>query len=313
MARIAAVTGGTGFIGGRLVAQMIADGWQVRVLVRGDWPTPHPSELTIVRGSLDDREALDQLTEGCDVVVHSAGAVRAASDQEFYEANAAGAGRLAAAAAATGSQPLFVHLSSLAARAPEVSPYAASKRAGEEQIALNVGDLKWFALRPPAVYGPGDRATLSIFKPINRGIGPILGSTRARVSLIFVDDLVAAILAAVADPPPRGSIFEVSDGAEQGYSWREIGAAAAQVLGKNIFYLRVPKPILQIAAAVNVGAGWLTGNAPMMTLGKVRELCYPDWVCRDNPLIETTAWRPRVGIDDGFSRTLKWYRKAGWI
>lgn len=313
MTKIAALTGGTGFIGKRIAEQLIQDGWQVRALVRSEWPGPVPTGLTIVKGSLGDQPRLEHLVEGASAVVHCAGAVRARSPQEFLRINADGAGQLAKAAAASQTQPLFLHISSLAARVPEISHYAASKREGEQKVAANIGNLRWFALRPPAVYGPGDQATLSIFRHINRGIAPVLGAADARVSLIFVDDLAAAVAAALANPPATGSIFEISDGAVGGYSWKRIGAAAAHSLGSSIFYLRVPKLILQIAAVANVGAGLLSGGVPIMTLGKVRELYHPDWACRDNLLTTGTEWRPKVEIDEGFVRTLAWYREQGWV
>jgi 2-alkyl-3-oxoalkanoate reductase len=282
-------------------------------LVRGSWPDPIPDRLTPVTGSLEDQASLAQLVEGATVVIHVAGAIRARKDSDFQRINVDGTRYLAESASAAATKPYFLHISSLAARAPEVSAYAASKRASEDAVAENASGLEWMALRPPAVYGPEDQATLSIFRPISKGIGPVLGTPDARVSLIFVDDLVAAVAAILQDPPPSGSVFEISDGAPEGYSWRQIGETAARSLGKSIFYLRIPRLIMQIAAAANSVISRLFGIAPIMTQGKVQELYHPDWACRGNPLAKCTSWQPKVGIEEGFSRTLAWYRDHGWI
>jgi nucleoside-diphosphate-sugar epimerase len=311
--RIVALTGGTGFIGSKIAQYLLADGWQVRALVRSSWPSPPPAGLTVIEGSLEDAASLNHLVEGTTAVVHCAGAVRAKKYADFKHVNVDGTARLAEAAANTGSRPIFLHISSLAARAPHVSPYAASKFASEKVVAKKLAKLYWFALRPPAVYGPGDRATLSIFQGINKGIAPIMGSYENRISLIYVDDLATAVTAALADPPPTGSVFEVSDGAVGGYTWRRIGEIAAQCLKKKIFYLRIPRLIMQIAAAANVGFSYLIGSAPILTQGKVRELFHANWACQDNPLTACTPWWPKIGIDEGFARTLAWYREQGWI
>lgn len=65
---VAALTGGTGFIGRRIAEQLMADGWQVRALVRDTWPEPIPDGLTPISGSLEDQESLAQLVEGATVV-----------------------------------------------------------------------------------------------------------------------------------------------------------------------------------------------------------------------------------------------------
>jgi hypothetical protein len=57
----------------------------------------------------------------------------------------------------------------------------------------------------------------------------------------------------------------------------------------------------------------LIGTTPIMTQGKVRELFHPNWACQGNPLADCTSWWPKIGIDEGFARTLEWYRDQGWI
>ena len=93
--------------------------------------------------------------------------------------------------------PRLLLLSSLAAREPELSWYAASKRGGEELLKTHTG-LDWIVLRPPAVYGPGDKEMLPVFRAMSRGIAPVPGETTSRISLVHVNDLVMAVIALVS-------------------------------------------------------------------------------------------------------------------
>src|SRR6266403_865643 len=137
MSGTVAVTGATGFIGSHIVARLPTLGWRVRLLTRRlpVGPILAGSRFTAVIGSLGDADALEELIRGCDAVVHCAGLIKAVRPADFFAINAAATGRLAAAAAATPRPPRFILLSSLAARQPELSAYAASKRAGERALA----------------------------------------------------------------------------------------------------------------------------------------------------------------------------------
>lgn len=313
MAGVIAVTGASGFIGRHLVRRSLADGWQVRALSRGSRPMPAPSGSIVVPGSLEDGESLVRLVRGADAVIHCAGLVRGASDGEFHRVNAAGVARLARIVARQSTSCRFILISSLAARAPEVSPYAASKLQGELELAREGAGLHWTVVRPPVVYGPGDASTLWFFRQLRRGVAPVPSPKDARFSAIFVEDLAAAIASLLPARLESGSIFEVHDGYDGGYSWRLIAAAAARELEKRCFCLRIPRLFMHLTAQANVARCRLGGGTPMITPGKVRELYHPDWVCRENPLAERTDWRPRVMIDEGFARTLAWYRENGWL
>jgi nucleoside-diphosphate-sugar epimerase len=306
-----AVTGATGFIGQHVV-QRLREGWRVRVLTRRTAdPARFGTEVEAVQGDLDDLPSLQHLLDGAAAVVHVAGLIKARSRVEFFRANAQGVGRLAEIAAAAPRPPRFVLLSSLAARAPELSDYAASKRAGEEALRATGAALPWTILRPPAVYGPGDRATLFFFRCVRRGIGPLLGTESARLSLIHVGDLANAVGAVLADERSAGLVAEVDDG-QGGYGWRAMIEAAADACGRRVRVVRVPM-------AIPYGLGLLNqvlaraGYTPMLTPGKVREFYHSDWVCDPGPIMARTAWRPAVPLREGFAATVAWYRREGWL
>lgn len=306
-----AVTGGTGFVGGHLLRRLASDGWQLRALARRPAALPVLPGLTPVAGALDSADALAELLAGAEVVVHCAGLVAARSDAEFYRVNAEGTERLLRAAVTARAQR-FVLMSSLAAREPQLSPYAASKRAAEAVLEAGGNSLEWQALRPPVVYGPGDRATLPLFRQFARGL-VLRPAGAGRFSMLYVEDLAAAVAALLDQPAPSGRVMELHDNTAQGYGWDEVLAAAERQLGRRIRALPVPRAVQRFAAALaDVGAR-VSGRPAILSQGKVNEIAHPDWVCRQELLGDCISWSPAVGLDEGFSRTAAWYKAAGWL
>ncbi|MGH6921579.1 MAG: NAD-dependent epimerase/dehydratase family protein, partial [Geminicoccaceae bacterium] len=210
--------------------------------------------------------------------------------------------------------PRFLLMSSLAAREPDLSDYAASKRAGETVLIAAGGALRWTILRPPAVYGPGDRATLPFFRCVRHGIGPVLGSESARLSLIHVEDLANAVGALLADNRGAGLIAEIDDGqgSHGGYGWQDMIEVAAEALGRRARVMRIPMAIPYGLGLLNQALARI-GYTPMLTPGKVREFYHNDWVCDPGPIMARTAWRPAVSLRRGFASTVAWYRQQGWL
>ncbi len=298
-----AVTGATGFVGPHLIAALAKRGWKLRLLIRR-W-TPLPSlagvEAEMVLGDLDDEAALSHLVEGADAVIHAAGLIKARRPADFHRVNAGGTARLLAKA---GDRP-FVLLSSLAAREPALSSYAASKRAAEEAV---VG--KAIAIRAPAVYGPGDRETLAYFKAVARGLAPQPRLPGARLSLIHVADLAEALARAVENPPPPG-VYEVDDG--RGYTYAEMAAAAGAALGRSARSVALPRSVMAGVASLNGLLQLLGGPVRILTAGKVAELFHPDWESNDRRLAATLGIVPRFDLASGFRETVAWYRQAHWL
>jgi nucleoside-diphosphate-sugar epimerase len=315
MQRVAAVTGATGFIGGHIVRQLDASGWRVRVLTRRiPVNSLYPNAaVEAVIGDLGDRHALSRLVLGSDAIVHCAGLVRARSHIEFFAANSTGTRYLVEAAIAHAGSTRFVLLSSIAARQPQISDYAASKLAGEAELTRLTDALPWSILRPPAVYGPGDSETLAFFRTLRLGIALLPATKGARVSLIHAADLAAAVVAVLESPATLGGIYEVDDGHANGYAWDEMIDAASRHLGARALRLRIPGPLLRSMARINVALHRLNDSRPMFTPSKVREMFHRDWVCHDGRLPGATNWRPRIALDAGFAETIAWYRHRRWL
>jgi len=308
MPRTLALTGATGFIGTALRRQLVSAGWEVRALHRRRVPQPQSgSDDTRIRwvcGSLSDPDSLRRLLKGASAVVHCAGAVRGASAEQFNQVNVAGVARLVQAARELHPTPRFLLISSLAAREPALSFYAASKRGGEDTLRTLSGPMATTIFRPPAVYGPGDREMAPLLRCMQHGVAPVLGSSAARFSMLYVEDLTEAIRQTLARPDWAPGPFEIHDGHPGGYSWEEVMTTVSRILSRPVRALRIPVALLRAAAAGNLLLAQLCGTLPMLTPGKVRELTHPDWVCHDAPLREATGWTPRIRLEAGMRLTI---------
>jgi nucleoside-diphosphate-sugar epimerase len=308
MSRIIALTGATGFIGSTLACRLERAGWQLRVLVRSKSPRARLAGIAVqwIEGDLENIESLRRLVRGAYAVVHCAGAVRGASHVDFNRVNVAGVARVVQAASGNYPLPRFLLISSLAAREPHLSPYAASKRQGEEVLAAGAGEMPWAALRPAAVYGPGDRELLPLFRWMGRGIAPVLGPESARFSLLYVDDLAEAVLQWLACRNREPCAFELHDGRPEGYTWDDVVGTVACLRRRPVVRLHAPRLILEFLAVLNLTGARVVGYAPMLTPGKVCELRHPNWVCDNTRFWRETGWTPSVSLEQGLRRTLGW-------
>lgn len=304
---IAAMTGATGFIGAVIAGQLLELGWDVRALVRTTSAGHHRLEASgvqVVSGALSNEAALRELTQGVDAVVHCAGAVRGAAWSDFASVNVDGTANLLHALPDR-SVPIVV-LSSLAAREPQLSHYAHSKRVMESLLEGPEAPGQRLVLRPPAVYGPGDRELMPLFQTMAHGFAPLPAPDGARVSLIYVDDLARAVVTWLQQGRRHSGVFELHDGQPQGYSWDEIVETAASLLGRRVRKLPLPDSLLKVWTRANAGLARALHYAPMLTPGKLRELQHPDWVCDNAALCAAIKWEPRIKLREGLQLTCGW-------
>ncbi len=313
MAGLIALTGASGFIGQSLTRTFIESGWPVRALLRRPHAGVAGLGAELVEGALDNAGALERLVDGAQVVVHCAGAIKARNRAEFMAVNAAGTAAVAKAAAGVASPPAMILLSSLAAREPGLSDYAASKRAGETALAEAGSALRKAIVRPPAVYGPGDRSTLPLIHQLSRGWLIAPGRPDARFSLLYVEDLAASLLHILNQADWSGTPLELDDGTPGGYGWKDLAAAAERATGRRIRHFTVPRQALWLPALANEAVSGAMGRAPLVTRGKLRELYHGDWVARRVEAPEIAGWRADVTFVDGFRRAVQWYKREGWL
>lgn len=298
-----AVTGGTGFVGRRLIDLAVARGHRLRALTRRaqepragvDW----------IEGSLDDRDALERLVTASDAVIHVAGVINAPDAAGFEAGNVTGTLAMLAAATAAGTQR-FIHVSSLAAREPALSQYGASKARSEELVQSS--GLSWVIVRPPAVYGPGDKETLELFKMAKAGV--ILLPPRGRLSLIHVDDLARLLLNLAEGRQPKKETLEPDDGRAGGWTYREFASALGHAVGRRAVALATPRPLLRLGAAID---RFVRGDKAKLTPDRAAYFSHPDWVVGSSSVPAGDVWRPEVPTEQGLSQTADWYRAQSWL
>lgn len=294
-----ALTGATGFIGKALQESLVHHGWSVRSLTRRPQPDS-PVPVQWIAGDLHDMAALATLVSGADAVIHCAGTVRGASQAAFDATNVRGTENLVRACTQQDRPPRFLLVSSLAARHPDVSWYAASKYRAEQVLRDHAGTMAWTVFRPTAVYGPGDREIKPLFDAMHRyGLLPMPGFAATRFSLIHVLDVVSALRCWLESPGPVPGVFELADDRPGGYDRLALAAIAQEVWGRRVRTVSLPPVLVYSVAYLNLGLARIFGYSPMLTPGKVRELLYPDWLCDNSALKQTLAgWQPRFTLNE---------------
>ncbi len=299
MSGTVALTGATGFIGGTLCQALVRCGFQVRALARK--PQPAVTNVTWIYGNLETPAALMSLLEGAQSIIHCAGAVRGRTLDEFNRVNLAGTRAIVTACLAQTPQPRLLFISTLAARLPELSWYAASKAAAELVIREQGRNLQWTIFRPTVVYGPGDREMRPLFQWLLRGILPTPRSPGSRFSLLHVDDLAGAVMQWLRQPPTLNATFELCDGTENGYDADTLARLVEAHQGRRVRVLCLPVVLLRLAAWANLCLARVTGRSPMLTPGKVRELIHPDWTADAGDFTRATGWSPRIRFVDALA------------
>jgi dihydroflavonol-4-reductase len=323
-----ALTGASGYTGGRLLEALAARGDEVVALVRPQSVTDRVTSLAfrVVEGVLGDAAAAARLVGDVDAVVHVAAVYRTAGHPDSYyrEVNVIGTERLLEAAARRGVRR-FVHTSTVGVHghverppADETAPYAPgdiyqATKAEAEQLALEYHRKRGVpvaVVRPGAIYGPGETRFVKLFRAIARGRYAIVGTGRTFYHPVFIDDLVDGFLLALDRPEAVGEAFLVCGPSYVSQS--DLAALIAKHTGGRVLPFHIPARPIQWAGdlveAVCVPLGiepplhrrrvdfWTKSRA--FTIDKARRLL---------------GYAPKVDLDEGIARTAAWYREAGWL
>lgn len=299
---VLAVTGGTGFVGTHLLALARARGLAVRALTRS-WRPPETG-VDWIEGTLDRPETLSRLCDGADAVIHLAGRIKG-DRADFEAANVVGTANMIDAARRSGVRRL-VHISSLAAREPDLSDYGWSKARSERLVAAS--GMEWTTIRPPAVYGPGDRETLELFRMAKRGFVAL--PPGGRFSVIHVHDLSRLILDIVGEPDTLAETYEPDDGTQDGWDHKDFARALATALGRRTAAWSTPRGLMKAASRVEA---LIRGSKAQLTPDRVRYFCHPDWTVTPERRPPPALWVSKVPTPQGLEETAAWYRAAGWL
>ena len=309
------ITGGTGFVGQHLVSALIQRNLPYQIAVRTQaGNSAHPECISV--GNINALTAWSQALEGVTDVVHLAARVHITQETSkdayaaFRAVNTEGTLHLARQAAAAGVRR-FIFLSSIKVNgegkpqayletdtpAPE-DAYAASKWEAEQglwKISADTG-MQMVILRIPLVYGPGVGANfLQLFQTVNKGWPLPLGGIANRRSLLYVGNLVNAMLVALEHPDAANKLYLLSDG--QDVSTSQLVERIAQALNKTPRLFSLPQGMLRLAASV---------------LGKSSAVdrLYGSLYLDSAKIRQELSWTPPFLMQQGLAETAQWFLKA---
>lgn len=321
------ITGATGFVGSHVAERLARSGATVRALVRrtSDTRRLHALGVELIEGGLADEDSARRAVQGVAAIVHLGALTRARTEAEYQRVNAEGTAMLVRAAVSTDPRPRrFVYLSSLAAVGPPVdgkpvrpedparpiTAYGRSKRIGETACLDAADVLDVAVLRAPAVYGPGDRDLYTFFRLASLGVLPMPNGPARPLQLVHVDDLVDAVVRALAAPAGTG-IVHIAE--ERAYAWEQVARMVADAVGSRARLVRIPAVVFRACAAASEGFASITRSATIFNRDKARELLAPGWLCETEEAFRRLGFRARIALPEGLTRTADWYRNEGWL
>jgi dihydroflavonol-4-reductase len=318
------VTGSTGFIGNHLVARLAARKCTVRCLVRAGSDTSKLplSSVELVRADLRSGEGLAEALRGVDTVIHLAGVTKASTASAYIEGNATATAKLVEAASHVRR---FVHVSSLAAAGPStegnpvfeaaephpVSQYGRSKLEGEEAVRNSALWERSVIVRPPVVYGPGDKDVYQLIRAASRGWMVRIGRGQQHFSIIYVEDLVNGLVNVAENEHAGGKIYFLAH--PMPVLWEDFGMCVARLTRKACRTVTVPA---SFAYGAGLCAEWWarwSGKPGILSRDKVREACCDGWVCDTGRSLRELGFCAGTDLEEGLRRTIDWYREAGWL
>jgi nucleoside-diphosphate-sugar epimerase len=319
------VTGASGFVGGHLVRSLTRMGGRIRVLARSTSRLDHirDTDFSLFEGDLTDPISLARAAENVDYVFHVGGLISAPDDQTYIAVNGDGTKNVCAAAKAKAPDlKRFVYVSSMAAAGPgegrnliteemparPITPYGASKRLGEKWVQQF--DFHWTVIRPPAVYGPEDRAVLDLFKLASNHLRVSLGAGGI-ASVAYIDNLVDGIIKSAIRPEAVENIFYIAD--DEPLERTELMSLIQQAVDTWSVPLHVPAWGVRFAARIAESAARGFGGVAFFDRHKATDLLTENWACSIDKARTLLDYNPAVDTTTGMTRTAKWYRQAGWI
>ena len=248
--KVAAVIGGSGFIGRHTVAALAHAGWRVRVICRRPdlayflQPLGDPGQIAFIQANVRHAGSLAAALEGADAVFNLAGILVERRPQTFEAVHVRGAEAVARAAAQAGAAHL-VHVSAIGADAQSPCVYGRTKARGEQAVRRAFPDA--VILRPSIVIGPEDDffnrfAQMARFSPVL----PLIGGGKTRFQPVVVTDVAAAALAAVSGRARAGAIYEL--GGPEVWTFRELMEFMLAVTRRRRLLLPVPFGLARLLA-----------------------------------------------------------------
>ncbi len=331
------ITGATGFVGGHLLEFITKSKANISCLVRASSNTQHiPCSVRLFTADLTTGQGLDAALEGQHIVIHMAAMLFGLGWKDYLSANVRAATCLAQAIAKSPSVERTVLISSLSASGPAhvspgvgsetqnipVSAYGWSKYMAEQIFLRYLHQDSVVILRPPIIYGSGDRALIPYFKAAKLGIVVVPGFGRKfPISIIHAKDMAMAIVCAIK--PQAKGIYHCNDGQE--YTMAQFGQEMALLQNKKALAVGIPLIILRTTAIISTlyafACTWVLqklGNtknfrAPSWNMDKFREAKEKGWLCDGSKIQNDLGFTPCISLQEGLQETIEAYKQNGWI
>ena len=319
------LTGATGFIGHHVCRRLVERGDEVVALVRSpDKVARLGPNVQVLKGDLS--LFADPTTElpPVDVVVHLAGVVAAGAPAEYDAVNFAAVRSLLDCVARQKWKPArLVFASSLAAAGPSsgdtelteldplrpIDPYGQAKARAE--AAVREAPFPTTSFRPPVVLGPGDDASLTLFRSARSGIGFRVAGTPQRLSFVDVRDLVEAILLMADDRRAESYCYYTSypEPTDVRQLWSELGRA----VGRDVLVMPVPRGLLYVAMLFATLGAAVFRFKNQLDGKQYTQMIAPAFVCSSARLRSDLGWAPRHGLAECLANAAGGYRAAGLL
>ncbi|HEY4647492.1 MAG TPA: NAD-dependent epimerase/dehydratase family protein [Gemmatimonadales bacterium] len=325
------VTGGSGFLGGRLLQVLSDQNIPVRGITRLLSRARHLPGIEWVQSDLAQEARLRAALCDIETVYHCAALCGApGSLQDYEQVNVEGTRHLLRLAAESGVKN-FIYLSSMSVyaapsdstaildedsaldqRASERGAYTQSKLAADQVVLEFARQHRWprvIVLRPGTLYGPGAKPPTGRFQLPSPQTRPLVtGSPDVPAGLVYVDDVVEAMLAAARSMAPTGRVYNLINPAEctQG----ELARTLTEVTGGRVRPIFAPYPLVWSAML----------GVDLLSLPRHRKLGTARYRLKRTlaPMrFECTAarqelgWRPRVPLATGLARTFDYETRLG--
>jgi len=323
----AAVTGATGFLGSHLASRLLADGWSVRGLVHTEEQIPAaPNGIEAIAGDICDRDTVNRVLAGAEVVFHTVSNFRTASGprESYHRINVEGTRTALEAAQAAGARR-FVHCSTIGVHghvavtpADENAPfnpgdlYQETKLEAEHLVRAAIGSspTEIVIIRPCSMYGPGDLRMLKMFRMLAKRTFLMLGPCRENFHAVYIDDAVQGFLLAALEPAAAGETFIV--GGPGFVPLRDYISLAADAVGAPLPWLRFPYWLFHYAAVLCEAICVPLNVEPPLHRRRVR-------FYRNNRAFDIgkarriLGYQPQVDLHEGMARAVAWYRANGYL
>ena len=335
------ITGASGFIGSFIVEEALRRGFETWAAVRGSSSRQFLTDkrINFIELNLSSEEQLTEQLRGLqfDYVVHAAGVTKCLDKQDFHRINTEGTQHLVRVLMALQMRiKRFVYISSLSImgaireqqpyteirESDEARPntaYGHSKLEAEQWLEANSQKLiansqepfPYVILRPTGVYGPRERDYFMMAKSIKSHTDFAVGYKQQDITFVYVTDVVQAIFLA-CEKGVTGRKYFLSDG--EVYQSSTFSNLIRKELG-NPWWIRITAPIwvLRVVTFVGEYVGRLTGKVTALNNDKYNIMRQRNWRCDIEPARQELGYEPKVKLEEGVRRSIKWYKENGWL